>query len=250
MIVHLLSGHTVSIVISEDEQVSIVKKRIQQVIGRPHENISLVSNGIILDNDSKMSDYRFYYLYASLLDLTNNSTITAVNPPHPTSISVEEQEKQVEEYLISMCARLKPANGNEGGSPVPSEDESLKVLSEIADKTSKCRSMEMEDIWKGFLEKDELMTTWAGSEFFGTIIRRTDIIREVLLSHPLIAKLIVVNPGLQEFLENDDNIRELVEIMKTPNKEEKIHKREKILHLIEEKLGRKLVFTPEHVRIT
>lgn len=58
MIVHLLSGHNISVVIEETEKVSIVKKRIQQVLGKPYEKISLIHEGIILDDDHIISDYR------------------------------------------------------------------------------------------------------------------------------------------------------------------------------------------------
>ena len=60
MIVHLLSGHNISVVVSEEEKVSIVKKRIQQIIGKPFDKISLVYNGVILDDDSTLSAYGKY----------------------------------------------------------------------------------------------------------------------------------------------------------------------------------------------
>lgn len=247
MIVHLLSGHNVSVVISENEKVSVVKKRIQETIGKPHEKISLVSNGIILDDDSLMSDYSWCIPYVLIVDLSNDSLITAVNPPRPVSMSIEEQEKQVEEYLISICSRLKPTVSNEGAKPTINEEDSIKVFDEIADRTIYCRSMEVDELFKGILMKDELLTVWVENDFFGAIVRKPSILREVLLSHPLITKLININPGLQEFLDDDNNLMELVDIMRNPNNEEQIHKREKILKVIEQKLGRKLTFAPEHV---
>lgn len=249
MIVHLLSGHNVSIVVSKNEKVSIVKKRIQQAIGKPHEKISLVSNGIILDDDKIMSDYSICIPYVLIVDLTNDSFITAVNPPHPVSLSVEEQEKQVEEYLISMCSRLKPTGENEVTKPTINEEDSIKVFDEIADRTGYCRSLEVEELIKGLFSKDELVTVWAKTDFFGTIISQPDLMREALVSHPLIIKLISLNPGLQEFLDDDKNLMELVDIMRNPNNEERIHKREKIVKVIEQSLGRKLTFAPEHVAL-
>ena len=57
MIVHLLSGHNISVVVSDEEKVSTVKKRIQQLIGKPFDRISLVHNGVILDDDASLSVY-------------------------------------------------------------------------------------------------------------------------------------------------------------------------------------------------
>ena len=105
----------------------------------------------------------------------------------------------------------------------------------------------MEEIIKRLFGKDELLTTWAESDFFGAVIEKIDVVRDVLLSHPLIAELIALNPGLQEFLEEDQNIKAIIDILKSPKCEESIHKRKKIRQLVEEKLGKKLVFSQKHV---
>ena len=79
------------------------------------------------------------------------------------------------------------------------------------------------------------------------VIEKIDVVRDILLSHPLIAELIALNPGLQEFLEEDQNIKAIIDILKSPKCEESIHKRKKIRQLVEEKLGKKLVFSQKHV---
>ena len=148
---------------------------------------------------------------------------------------------------MSMCSNLKPSQQNEQESPTPSVDDSVKILDELTNNTVSCRNLEVEEIIKRLFGKDELLTTWAESDFFGAVIEKIDVVRDVLLSHPLIAELIALNPGLQEFLEEDQNIKAIVDILKSPQCEESIHKRRKIRQLVEEKLGKKLVFSQNHV---
>lgn len=148
---------------------------------------------------------------------------------------------------MSMCSNLKPSQQNEQESPSPNIDDSVKILDELADNTVPCRNLEVEEIVKRLLRKDELLKTWAESDFFGAVIEKTDVVRDILLSHPLIAELIALNPGLQEFLEEDQNIKAIIDILKSPQCGESILKRKKIRQLVEEKLGKKLVFSPNHV---
>lgn len=92
------------------------------------------------------------------------------------------------------------------------------------------------------------MKAWAASPFFSQIIGDPSLVREIILTHPLIVKLIELNPGLQEFIEQDDNIQAVIDIL--TKKEGAVAKRSTTIRaLLEAKMGHKLVFSKEHVGV-
>ena len=180
------------------------------------------------------------------IDLTNKSTITAVKPPQPSTVSIEEQEKQVEEYLISLCQQLQDKQAETNQSQVATEND-MRVFSEFARETEVVRSMDVSDLMKSILVKDNIFEEWISTDFFRLVISDPTILREVLLSNPLIIQLIMINPGLQEFFEDEKNIRDLINIVFFSDEKEILVKNEKVKKIVEERIGRKLEFTAEYV---
>ena len=180
------------------------------------------------------------------VDLTNKSTITAVKPPQPSTVSIKEQEKQVEEYLISLCQQIQEKR-TETNQPQVATESDMQVFSEFERETEDVRNMDVSDIMKSLLVKDNIFEQWISTDFFRLIISDPSIIREVILSNPLIVKLIMINPGLQEFFEDEKNMKDLIHIVLCKDEKEVLKKKEKVMKLVEERIGRKLEFTPEHV---
>ena len=180
------------------------------------------------------------------VDLTNKSTITAVKPPQPSTVSIKEQEKQVEEYLISLCQQIQEKR-TETNQPQVATESDMQVFSEFERETEDVRNMDVSDIMKSLLVKDNIFEQWISTDFFRLIISDPSIIREVILSNPLIVKLIMINPGLQEFFEDEKNMKDLIHIVICKDEKEVLKKKEKVMKLVEERIGRKLEFTPEHV---
>ena len=180
------------------------------------------------------------------VDLTNKSTITAVKPPQPSTVSIKEQEKQVEEYLISLCQQIQEKR-TETNQPQVATESDMQVFSEFERETEDVRNMDVSDIMKSLLVKDNIFEQWISTDFFRLIISDPSIIREVILSNPLIVKLILINPGLQEFFEDEKNMKDLIHIVLCKDEKEVLKKKEKVMKLVEERIGRKLEFTPEHV---
>ena len=92
------------------------------------------------------------------------------------------------------------------------------------------------------------MMEWVSSPFFSQIIGDPSLVREIILTHPLIVKLIELNPGLQEFIEQDDNIQAVIAII-TKKERPGANRAASIRALLEAKMGHKLVFSKEHVGV-
>ena len=57
MIIHFLSGQNITITVGEKEKVATVKKRVSEIMSTPHESISLLYNGTILDDELMLDAY-------------------------------------------------------------------------------------------------------------------------------------------------------------------------------------------------
>ena len=57
MIIHFLSGQNITITVGEKEKVATVKKRVSEIMSTPHESISLLYNGTILDDELTLDTY-------------------------------------------------------------------------------------------------------------------------------------------------------------------------------------------------
>lgn len=175
--------------------------------------------------------------------------MTAVKSPQQPEVSIEEQEKQVEDYLVSLCHNLKQQPDSAPSSPTGSEDrEDIKVFESItADSTRVPFSCKTERLFQHILNEDGLMDSFTQSPFFSQIINNPKLVREIILTHPLIVKLIELNPGLQEFIEQDENISTVIGILQKKDQPSMLKRSASIRRLIEAKMGHKLVYGKEHV---
>lgn len=57
MIIHFLSGQNITITVGKREKVAIVKKRVSEIMGTPHDSISLLYNGTILEDELTLDEY-------------------------------------------------------------------------------------------------------------------------------------------------------------------------------------------------
>lgn len=170
--------------------------------------------------------------------------------PKKQEIPIEEQEKQVEDYLVSLCTNLRHHSDSIPSSPTGSEDhENIQMFKSIAfDTTKDTFKYKIDSLFLRFLNEDGLLREWAESPFFSQIVGDPTLVREIIITHPLIVKLIELNPGLQEFIEQDENIQAVIAIL--TRKEPSNTKRSATIRaLLEEKIGHKLVFSKEHVGV-
>ena len=188
----------------------------------------------------------------SLVDLSNHSVLTGLVKHDVDKPSIQEQEQQVEEYLISMC--LKNEKKQQGASSEASqssdaeESRSLRTFSEITREAEKyIFPKSFEELWQNYLTDDCFMQSFTQSPFFRALLNDPAVVRGCLLSHPLIIKLIELNPGLDRMIQQDENVRLVMQMILARNRPFAPEVRSEVLRRLEEGIGRKLVFAPEHV---
>lgn len=179
------------------------------------------------------------------VDLTNTSMITAVKSIEQTGKSIEMQEKEVEQYLISLCKKVTEPKQS---SPEPLKAGDIKEFEDLAYRQFPVAlSMSAEDLVPLIVTNDKLLTQFTRAEIFQAVLSDTPLLRDIVFSSPMFNKFLLANPGLRTILENDDTLRQIVTIVLTPSSMLKIGKREAVCKLIEPLLGHPIVITPEIV---
>ena len=155
--------------------------------------------------------------------------------------------------MISMC--LQNGKQQESSSETPQsnseteESRSLRTFSEITQEAEKyIFPHSVEEVWQTFLTDDCFMKSFTQTPFFRTLLEDPAIVRGCLLSHPLIIKLIELNPGLDRMIQQDENVKLVMQMILSRNRPFAPEVRSEVLRRLEEGIGRKLVFAPEHVR--
>ena len=187
------------------------------------------------------------WLLSSLnpVDLSNTSMITAVKSVEPTGKSLEMQEKEVEQYLISLC---KKVSESKHPPPEPLKACDVKEFDDLAHRQFPIAlSLSIEELIPIIIGNDRLLTQFTRAEVFQAVLSDMPLLREILFSSPQFNKFLLVNPGLRTILENDDTFRRIFSIVITPSSVLKIGKREAVCKLIEPLLGHPVVITPELV---
>lgn len=70
MIVHLLSGQDISVPVDDQEKVISVKKKILTSLNKLQESVSLLNQGVILDDDCTLNNYRI--VFCTILNQRNH----------------------------------------------------------------------------------------------------------------------------------------------------------------------------------
>ena len=104
-----------------------------------------------------------------------------------------------------------------------------------------------EELWERYLVNDDFVENWLQSPFFRTLLEDPAIVRGCLLSHPLIIKLIELNPGLDSIIQKDENIRMVTETLLHHRQIFAPEARIAIISQLEKELGHSLQLGPEHV---
>lgn len=158
---------------------------------------------------------------------------------------LESQEKEVEDYLVSLCKKISESK------PTASEANDENMIKEFEMVTmDKCKyglTMSMEELVPIIISNDELLMKLTRIELFQRIVQDIPLVREILFSNPMIIDFLDINPGLRECLGDDQIMQSVVNTVITPESALKKKKHEAIAQILEPKLGRKLVFTPEQV---
>ena len=94
---------------------------------------------------------------------------------------------------------------------------------------------------------DNFVENWLQSPFFRTLLEDPAIVRGCLLSHPLIIKLVELNPGLDSIIQKDENIRMVTETLLRHRQLFAPETRIAITSQLENELGHSLQLGPEHV---
>lgn len=128
------------------------------------------------------------------------------------------------------------------------ESRSIRTFSEITQEAEKyIFPQSVEELWQKYLTDDCIMKSFTQSPYFRALLEDPAIVRGCLLSHPLIIKLIELNPGLDRMIEQDENVNLVMHIILSRNHLFAPEVRSEVVRRMEEGIGRKLVFAPEHV---
>lgn len=152
----------------------------------------------------------------------------------------------MEEYLMAMC--LQNASPPNPPSSTGKDSRTLRAFAELTDEASKfIFPYSVEELWERYLVNDDFVENWLQSPFFRTLLEDPAIVRGCLLSHPLIIKLIELNPGLDSIIQKDENIRMVTETLLHHRQIFAPEARIAIISQLEKELGHSLQLGPEHV---
>lgn len=131
-----------------------------------------------------------------------------------------------------------------------SEDhENVQMFKSIAfDTTKDTFKCKIDSLFLRLLNEDGLMMEWVSSPFFSQIIGDPSLVRDIILTHPLIVKLIELNPrvaGVHRAGRQHPGSDRHHHQEGTPWG----HRAASIRALLEAKMGHKLVFSKEHVGV-
>lgn len=178
------------------------------------------------------------------VDITNTTSITAVKTIEQRDRALESREKEVEDYLVSLCKKISDSK------PTTKETDE-KVIREFETVTmDKCKyglTMSMEELVPIVISNDELLMKFTRIDLFRKVLQDLPLMKDIIFTNPLVISFLDLNPGLRECLEDDQLLQSLVNIVLTPESILKKQKHEAIAEIIEPRLGRKLVFTSAQV---
>ena len=132
--------------------------------------------------------------------------ITALKDKNREKEDLILREKEVEDYLILLCKNLS------GKRTLPEDstqnDTKIKAVMDLT--TSKCQvglTMSAEEITPIVFSNDDIFKQLIHTPFFQTIIRDIHLIRGILYQHPLFSKVLDLNPGVKQLMDEDEFLK-------------------------------------------
>ena len=128
------------------------------------------------------------------------------------------------------------------------DKDAVEFFNNLQDNTKVIRELSVEEIIDKMIRSDDTTNSISKISLFQYILGFPGIVRELLLSNPLISDLVTLNPGLQDILRDDDFIKQFTTIF-LDHSSTNATRFSRIQQLIKERLGHSLVYGPQHVRL-
>ena len=110
-------------------------------------------------------------------------------------------------------------------------------------QTKKPVSVSIGDIAKTLEDDPSIVASAIQTPLFQDILSDLTFVRKLLLANSLIQNMIRVNPGLQAFINDDDQLRDLISIVSNSNNYSNLHNfKSMILQKLERGIGQTLEF--------
>ena len=173
------------------------------------------------------------------------TVITALKAKKREEDDLILKEKEVEDYLISLCKNIS----GKRASPVETvqSDTKLKDVMDLA--TSKCQAgltMSAEELTPIVFTNDDIFKQFIHTPLFQTVIQDNHLVRGILYHHSLFSKFMELNPGVKQLMDDDEFLKQIIETITSENGDIASN-RHRAFSLIESRLGRKLVLSKEQV---
>lgn len=193
------------------------------------------------------------------IDVRKRTSITAVKSKRVEIDPLVLKEKEVEDYLISLCctcAKRKRMRGEistseDDASNCSSAKREERVSQAIEMTNEKCQyglSRSAIEILQLFLGNNVVLKKLLSISVFRNIIGDTNLIRSVILHFPLLSSLLALNPDFLPIIYNDNECESIIN--QILNAEYGISTRlEMVGNYIQNKIGHPLKLTNEHVYI-
>ena len=193
------------------------------------------------------------------IDVRKRTSITAVKSKRVEIDPLVLKEKEVEDYLISLCctcAKRKRMRGEistseDDASNCSSAKREERVSQAIEMTNEKCQyglSRSAIEILQLFLGNNVVLKKLLSISVFRNIIGDTNLIRSVILHFPLLSSLLALNPDFLPIIYNDNECKSIIN--QILNAEYGISTRlEMVGNYIQNKIGHPLKLTNEHVYI-
>lgn len=209
------------------------------------DRVALMINGVVLDEDKTVDDYGCTLITSSFVEITDSTAITAVNTKNKEKEELKRKEKEVENYLISLCHRI--GKQKKSVEKTPQDSKTMQDMMELTTKMFHYSfAMNIEELVPIVLSNNDLYKKIVNFPFFQAVIKDRRLLRCVVYNNPVFIKLMGLNPGIKPILDEDEFFQKVVTVMLSED-EDIIAKRKHVATMLEERLGEKLQFPADLV---
>lgn len=233
-----------------DTGVQEAKKQLGQLLGIEPNLLYLIYKGRILESEISLRDSGMCSCVFLSLGLTEDSIIHIVISrelhTEPSTNSDESSFKASETFCEDHFSRVSAENEYQEEEPIIAS----VILHIFGDAVKSCQTQD--DFSKAFCSiqnaldlNPSLMKEVISTPLFQDIMSDISVVRQLLLSNPLITELIDSNPKLLDFLNDDSHLQDLINVLSnTENYPDLAHLRRMVVQKIEKVLGNRLQFAP------